>query len=103
MKTFSTGLLLCGAFILGCAAAHVSQTLTVPPAHAEAGGPRWESLCVDAPGAGVVSPEWDERLAAANGWNAAMNRYGAEGWEPFQVHAYPNNNEIQFVCFRRPR
>ena len=82
--------------------AQVGQSLMVPKAHAE-GTIRWESLCVDQQSARVGTPEWTwGRLAADDSWNATMNRYGAEGWEPFHVYTHPTNNEIGFVCFRRP-
>ena len=102
MKNFLFGLSISVAFILGCAAAHLTQTLTVPEAHARMTGPLWEGHCVDADSAGVDSPEWDERLAGDGGWNKALNKFGAQGWEPFQVFSHTGNNEIQYVCFRRP-
>ena len=103
MKNFLLGLSISGAFILGCAAAHLSETLTVPPATAAMTGPRWEVLCIDREAVDVDSGDAAiNDLGEAGGWDRPLKEYGAQGWEPFQLLASYQADQIEGACFRRP-
>ena len=79
--------LLVIVFLLGCFASHVARTnFDVPPARAQSTAQRWEYVCAAASGV----PE--ERAAA-------LNLYGAQGWELATEATYPGESRY---CFKRP-
>jgi hypothetical protein len=80
-RAFLIGLLLVGAFILGC----VSASLVVPPARAGATAQKWEYHCIEEYGAESIAKK--------------ANEAGREGWEMVGADSLA---KYQSWCFKRP-
>jgi hypothetical protein len=114
MRNAVIGLSLTVAFLLGIIASNVAgsparaadEAAATQPAPV-APAPRWEAICVGTEKAGVDQHWTNEDLDKPDGWNKAMARYTAQGWEPFEMVSIAAGNgklgAIAAVCFRRQR
>jgi hypothetical protein len=103
MRAAVIGLSLTVAFLVGV----ITSNALGPAARADEGeavvqaprGPAWESMCLDMDKAGVKQNWANHDLYKKDGWNQALMRYGAAGWEPFYlVH---DKGVVIAACFRR--
>lgn len=61
---------------------------------------RWESKCVAAERKGPISAWGTDQFNEPDGWNAALKKLGAEGWEPVQFDFVAG--DVKAACFKRP-
>ncbi|WP_437513026.1 hypothetical protein [Sorangium sp. So ce1099] len=102
MPMLRNGTALFLAFVFGCSASYVVPRFVVPPVQAGTNPTRWENLCIGSEAADVATTRV-ESAAKPNGWNAVLNRFGAQGWEPSAFSFDPADAErLQAVCFKRP-
>ncbi|MCB9730844.1 MAG: hypothetical protein H6744_19915 [Deltaproteobacteria bacterium] len=103
MRAAIIGLSLAVAFLLGVVASSAPGPAAF--AHEGAAPPArvWEGMCLDKDKGGVDQDWVNNDLYKSDGWNQAIMRYGAEGWELVQVIQGKEGEKITAVCFRRLR
>ena len=95
-------LVLSFAFVLamGCAAGTV-YSHRYAEAQAPAGVQKWQVHCFGNDAIRVESPGMNKELDQPDGWNRALERLGAQGWEP--VSFLSPRGSIEAVCLKRPQ
>lgn len=111
MRNAVIGLSLTVAFLLGIIASNVAgapaRASEEAPMPAAAQRVQWEAFCVGTDKAGVDQHWTNNDLDKSDGWNKALARYTAQGWEPFTAMSVTSGNgklaAIAAFCFRRQR
>ncbi len=102
MRQFIFGLSFSVVFILGCAAGTLQRSQLASAEPAPAGAQRWDIRCFHREGVGVDEDWANEDLDKPGGWNQALKKLGASGWEPVQLMNPSPGAVISAVCFKRP-